>query len=61
MKTTFLKLKPKIINYRKYEHFSNDTFKDTLLEGLSQVQNINNDNVLNDFLRVCRNTLAISP
>ena len=31
MKTTFRKLKPKIINYRKYEHFSNDTFRDTLL------------------------------
>ena len=31
MKTTFYKLKPKIINYRKYEHFYNGTFKYTFL------------------------------
>ena len=31
MKTTFCKLVPKIICYRKYQHFSNDTFRDTLL------------------------------
>ena len=42
MKTAFRKLKPKIINYRKYKNFSNDIFRDTLLEVLSQVR-INND------------------
>ena len=40
--TTFRKLKPKIINYRKYKFFSNDIFRDTLLEELSQIR-INND------------------
>ena len=30
MKTTFRKLKPKIINFRKYKNFSNDIFRDTL-------------------------------
>ena len=43
MKTSFRKLKPKIINYRKYKNFSNDIFRDSLLEELSQVR-INNDN-----------------
>ena len=36
IKTTFCKLKPKIICYRKYKHLPNDTFRETLLE-LSQV------------------------
>ena len=31
MKTTFYKLKPKIINYRKHDHFYNGTFKYTFL------------------------------
>ena len=35
MKTSFRKLKPKIINYRRYKHFSNDIFRDSLLEELS--------------------------
>ena len=30
MKTTFRKLEPKIINFRKYKNFSNDIFRDTL-------------------------------
>ena len=42
MKTSFRKLKPKIINYRKYKNFLNDIFRDSLLEELSQVR-INND------------------
>ena len=29
IKTTFRKLKPKIISYRKYENFSNDIYRDT--------------------------------
>ena len=57
MKTSFRKLKPKIINYRKYKNFSNYIFRDSLLEELSQVR-INNDNDgFNNFLRICRNTL----
>ena len=37
MKTTFRKLKPKIIFYRIYKQFSNNTFRDTCLEKLSHV------------------------
>ena len=57
MKTSFRKLKPKIINYRKYKHFSNDIFRDSLLEELSQVRINNDDDGFNNFLRICRNTL----
>ena len=57
MKTSFRKLKPKIINYRKYKKFSNDIFRDTLLVELSQVRINNDDDAFNKFLRICRNTL----
>ena len=39
--TTFSKLKPNIICYRKYKHFSNNTFRDNLLEELSQAKQRN--------------------
>ena len=50
MKTTFRKLKPKIICCRTCKHFSNDTFKDTLLEELSQVRISNNDGGFYNFV-----------
>ena len=57
MKTSFRKLKPKIINYRKYKKFLNDIFRDTLLEELSQVRINSDDDAFNKFLRIRRNTL----
>ena len=57
MKTTSRKLKPKIICYKKYKHFSNENFRDTLLEELSQVRISKNDDRFNNFLKICRNTL----
>ena len=56
-RSTFRKLKPKIINYRKYKNFSNDIFRDTLLEELSQVRINNDDDGFDNFIRICRNTL----
>ena len=35
METIFTKLKPKVINYREYKMFSNDTFKQNILTDLS--------------------------
>ena len=32
---TFKKLKPRVINYRSYKHFSNELFRESLLEKLS--------------------------
>ena len=57
MKTTFHKLRPKIICYKKYEHFPNDTFRNTILNELVQVRISNNDDGFNYFLKICRNTL----
>ena len=56
-KTTFRKLKPKIINYRKYKNFSNDIFRDTLLEELSQIPINRDDDGFNKLLRICQNIL----
>ena len=53
MKTSFRKLKSKIINYGKYKNFSNDILRDTLLEELSQVRTNNDDDGFNNFLRLC--------
>ena len=54
MKTTFRKRKPKIINYRKYKHFSNVVFRDTLLEELPQVRTNNDDDGFNNLLpKIC--------
>ena len=61
MKTTFRKLEPTVINYRKYKNFSNDIFRDTLIEEISRVRINNNDNRFNKFLRICRNTLDRFP
>ena len=37
MRKSFInKLKPRVINYRPYKYFSNDAFKESLLEKLSQ-------------------------
>ena len=43
--------------YRKYKNFSNDIFRGTLLEELSQIRINNDDDGFNNFLRICRNTL----
>ena len=53
MKTTFRKLKSKIINFRRYKNFSNDILRDTLLEELLQVRINNDDDGFNNFLRIC--------
>ena len=57
MNTSFRKLKQKIINYRRYKNFSNDIFRDSLLEELLKVRINNDDDGFNNFLMICRNTL----
>ena len=40
---SFKKLKPRVINYRSYKHFSNEVFRESLLEKLSQQTFVNNE------------------
>ena len=57
MKTTFQKLKPKIVNYRDYSGFSNDDFRKNLLHNLSLEIINTNSNGLEKFLQICIQTL----
>ena len=57
IKTILRKLNPKIICCRKYKHFSNDIFKDTILKELSQVRISNKENSSNIFLKIFRNNV----
>ena len=43
MRKNFRKLKPRVINYRSYRHFSNEAFWESLLKKLSQQTFVNND------------------
>ena len=57
IKTTFQKLKPRIVQYRDYTQFSNDNFKKEILETLS-LENINTkSNGLEKYLQIPMNTL----
>ena len=59
MKTTYVKLKPRIVNYRCHKNFCNDTFRQMFLEKLA-AENINtNFNGFEKILQVCINTLDI--
>ena len=54
MKTTYEKLKLRIISYRDYKNFCNETFRQILLEKLAA-----NCNGFEIFLQICINTLDI--
>ena len=55
MKTTFRKLKSKIINYRKYKNFSNDFQRHSFRRAIAGLELIMM--IINKFLRIYRNTL----
>ena len=57
LKTTFQKLKPKIVQYRDYTKFSNDEFRKKLVENLSLLNISTDGNGLEKFLQTCINTL----
>ena len=56
MKTTFQKLDPKIIHYRVYRKYCNDSFRQDLLSKLV-MENINLSNGLQKFIGICKKTL----
>ena len=59
MKTTYEKLKPRIVNYRDYKNVCNDTFRQILLEKLS-AENINTNCIgFEKFRQICIDTLNI--
>ena len=57
MRKSFKKLKPRVMDYRSYKHFSNDFFWDSLLEKLSQQTFVNNDYGFETFCNITLKTL----
>ena len=59
MRKTFKKLSPRIISYRSYKDFSNETFRDCLVNNLSNEVFPNNDNGLENFCKTTMDTLNL--
>ena len=51
MRKTFKKIRPRVINYRSYRDFSNETFRVSLINNLSNEVYGNNDDELENFLQ----------
>ena len=49
MKKSFRKFHPRLINYRSYKNFSNEVFRECLLEKISKEVFLNNDEGLQRF------------
>ena len=59
MRKTFKKLSPRIISYRCYKDFSRETFRDCLVNNLSNEVFSNNDNGLEKFCKTTMDTLYL--
>ena len=57
MRKTFKKMRPRVINYRSYRDFSNETFRVSLINNLSNEVFVNNDDGLQKF---CKTTMDTS-
>ena len=57
MKTSFERLKSKVINYRDYKSFENKLFREELLSELSNSTLEENANGLEEFTKMCQKTL----
>ena len=57
MKTTFTKMKPKVIKYRDYKYFCNDTLRESLQNIFLQNLKNNCDDHYNNFAISCKKVL----
>ena len=57
MSKSFKKLKVRVINYRSFKHFSNEVFRESLLEKWSQKTFVNNDYGFEMFCNISLKTL----
>ena len=57
MKTSFKRLKPRVINYRDYESLENKLFREELLYQLSNTTVEKNTNGFKEFIEICKKTL----
>ena len=57
MRKFFKKYQPKTINYRSYKNFTNEKYKETLIENLSKESFSNNDDGFKRFCHVSLDAL----
>ena len=57
MKKSLKKFQPQIINYRSYQHFSNDTLRKDLIDKLSNEEFVKFDDRLKRFCELSVNVL----
>ena len=53
MKTSFRKNEPRVINYRDCKSFSNEGFRESLLENLKGTLSENSDKKFSNFMNTC--------
>ena len=57
MKTNFRKLEPKIVHYRNYKNFTNELFRENLVNQLSVTEINTNGRRFDKFLKICGEVL----
>ena len=57
MKTTYRKLEPRIVYYRDFKHFCNNSFKESLQKAISQNLGVGCDEIYESFASSCNTTL----
>ena len=57
MRKNFKKIRPRVINYRSYRDFSNETFRVFLINNLSKDAFVNNDDGIEKFCKRIMDTL----
>ena len=57
MKTSYRKIEPRVINYRDYKSFSNERFRESLLENLEGKLSENSDQSFSKFINTCNTVL----
>ena len=57
MKTSYRKIEPRVINYQDYKSFSNEGFRESLLENLKGKLSGNSDQSFSNFINTCNTVL----
>ena len=53
MKTTYRKLEPRIVSYRDFKYFCNNSFKESLQKAISQNVGVGCDEIYESFATSC--------
>ena len=57
MKISYRKIEPRVINYRDYKSFSNEEFRESLLENLKRKSSESSDKNFSNFIKPCNTVL----